>query len=272
MYGLWSEQGWFNMAGIMLPLSGTLAAQGAVSNPNQIPSLNLWYDASAATATNFNPVPTNGGVVTAWVDRLGNGRDANQANVNKKPIWRANQQNGLGTIQFDGTNDDFTLNPIAWALSLPGQTTYVVFKLAATTDQMHLQSTNTNGFAFFNNGGFWAAETAGGLATSDAAVTTTGYHYIGQILDGTQTDANVTVQNNLRLRVRLDGVQRSLTFSTNVGTATSGAANTLYVAADDAGSNYLNGYIGEILIWTRTLSTSEIAQVESYLSSKWAIT
>jgi hypothetical protein len=255
-----------------MPLFGTLAGQEATITPNDIPSLQLWYDASVASATNFNPVPTNGGVVTAWVDKLGNGRDANQATANRKPLWRASQQNGLGTIQFDGTNDVLTLNPIAWALSLPGQTTYIVFKLAATTDQMHLTSSNTNGFAFFNNGGFWAAETAGGLATSDAAVTTTGYHYIGQILDGTQTNANITTQNNLRLRVRLDGVQRTLTFGTNVGTATSGSANTLNVGADDSGSaNFLNGYLGEMMIWTRTLNATEISQVETYLANKWGI-
>lgn len=260
------------MGGIMLPQFGDLAAMGTLANPNQIPNLNLWYDASVSNATNFDPVPANGGVVTAWKDKLLNGRDANQNTANRKPIWRASQQNGLGTIQFDGTNDVLTLNPIAWALGLPGQTTYVVFQLTATTDQMHLQSTNTNGFAFFNNGGFWAAETAGGLATTDAAVNTTGYHYIGQILDGTQTNANVTVQNNLRLRVRLDGVQRTLTFSTNVGTTTSPSANTLNVGADDSGSNnFLNGYLGEIMIWTRTLTATEISQVEGYLATKWGI-
>lgn len=263
------------MGGILMPYMSILGQQSSVVTPSQIPSLNLWYDASVSNSayiqTGAGLAPTNGQGVAQWIDKQGAGRNANQSAGSKQPTWQASQQNSLGTIKFDGTNDFFSLNPIAWALSLPGQTTYVVFKFAATTDQMHLCSSNTNGFAFYNNGGFLAAETAGGNATSDAAIDTTNYHYVGQILDGTQTDANITVQNNLRLRVRLDGVQRTLTFNTNVGTATSGAANTLNVGADDAQNNLLNGYIGELLIWTRTLNATEIADVESYLATKWGI-
>lgn len=260
------------MGGIMMPVLGAMAGQGGITIPSQIPNLNLWYDASVATATNFNPVPTDGGVVTAWVDKLGNGRDANQASASRKPLWKANLKNGLGAIQFDGTNDVLTLNPIAWSLSLTGQTTYLVFKPLATTDQMHIQATNTGGFSFFISSSNWTAETAGGVAVSDSGVDTTNFHYMGMIFDGSQTDANQTTQNNLRLKLRYDGAQKNLTFSANPGTATSGSANTLNVGADDSGSaNFFNGYLGEIMIWTRTLSTTEITQVETYLKNKWGL-
>lgn len=75
-----------------------------------------------------------------------------------------------------------------------------------------------------------------------------------------------------RKYLRIDGVQRALTFSANANTATSGAANTLNVGANDGGNgNYLHGYIGEMMIWTRTLNTAEIAQVENYLKTKWGL-
>lgn len=255
----------------MMPFFGDLAAQGAIVAPNQIPNLNLWYDSSVANATNFSPIPANGDGVASWLDKQGFGRAANQSASTKQPIWQATQQNNLGTLKFDGANDFLSLNPIPWSLSLPGQTTYVVFKFLSNTDQMHICATNTGGFSFYNNGGFIAVETAGGIGTSDAAVDTTKYHYVGQILDGTQTNANITIQNNLRLRCRLDGSLRTLTFSANVGPTTSPTANTLNVGADDNTNNNLNGYIGELLIWTRTLSASEITAVESYLATKWNI-
>lgn len=247
-----------------------------IITPSQIPNLNLWYDASVSSTstmlTGSGLAPTNGQAVKSWIDKLGNGRNADQATGNRQPLWRASQQNGYGTLQFDGTNDTYSLNPIPWALSLSGQTTYVVVKLNAIVDQMHVCATNTGGFTFNISGTSWAIETGGAIAVSGQAANTTNYAYMGQIFDGTQTNANITLQNNARLKFRYNGVQQSLTFSTNANATTSASANVLNVASDDAGNaNYLNGYIGELLIWTRTLTFTEQLSVESYLSEKWAI-
>ena len=164
-----------------------------------------------------------------------------------------------------------TLNPISWALSLPGQTTYVVVKANALTGIPRVMSTNTAGFQFFWDS-FWGVETAGGRAQSASAGNTTNYIYMGQILDGTQTDANITVQNNKRLQMRINGTPQSLTFTANVGTTTSPTATSLFVGADSQPvSNPFSGYIGEMLIWTRTLTPTEIITVETYLSDKWNI-
>lgn len=263
------------MAGIMMPYM-SVAGQGGIVNPNQIPNLNLWYDASVSNSAYMlnagGTAPTNGGQVKSWIDKMGNGRNADQATSNRQPIWRANQQNGLGTIQFDGTNDSFTLNPIAWSLALPGQTTYVVVKLNAQVDQMHVLATNTGGYTFNLSGTNWAVETGGAIAVSNQVSNTTNYAYMGMIFDGTQTNANITLQNNARVKFRYNGIQEALTFSTNANATTSATANTLNVGADDAGNaGYLNGYIGELMIWTRTLSATEISQVETYLKTKWGI-
>jgi len=202
-------------------------------------------------------------VVTAWVDKLGNGRDANQAVANKKPLWRANQRNGLGSIQFDGSNDLFTLNPIPWALSLVGQTTYVVFRAGALTNNMNLQATNTNGYRFYLSGSNWGIETGGGIAVSDSGSDTANYHYMGMIFDGTQTG------NSNRLKFRYDGAQQTLDFgATTIGTATSGSAAYFYFGTNN--TTYFDGYIGTIMIWTRALNLSECLQVESYLKTIWA--
>lgn len=258
-----------------MPYFAVAGQQGSI-NPNQIPNLNLWYDASVSTAsamlTAGGIAPTNGQAVKSWIDKLGNGRNADQSSSNKQPLWRASQQNGLGSLQFDGSNDAYTLNPIPWSLSLSGQTTYVVVKLAAIADQMHVSATNTGGYSFYINGSSWAIETGGAIAVSGQAANTTNYVYMGQIFDGTQTNANITLQNNARVQYRYNGVQQALTFSANANATTSPTANTLNIAANDAGNGgYLNGYIGELLIWTRTLTASEILQVETYLSDKWGI-
>lgn len=263
------------MSGIIQPYMSISGQQGVVL-PTQIPSLNLWYDASESNSAYIQNTsggaPSNGQGVEKWIDKQSNGRDANQTTGNRQPLWSASQQNGLGTILFDGSNDVMTLNPIgSWALSLPGQTTYVVVKPVALTGSPRVTQTNTNGYQFFWDT-YWGVETAGGRAKSANAGNTTNYIYMGQILDGTQTDADVTIQNNKRLKFRINGTQQTLTFSANVGTATSGSATGLFVGGDSQPpGNPFHGYIGEMLIWTRTLNTSEILAVETYLSDKWGI-
>jgi hypothetical protein len=262
------------MSGILVPYIG-LGGFNTIT-PEQIPDLNLWYDASVANAlyiqNSSGTAPTDTQAVQKWIDKQSNGRDANQTTGTRQPTWRANQQNGLGALLFDGINDIMTLNPIGnWALSLSGQTTYVVIKANALTGIPRVMKTNTDGYQFFWDT-FWGIETAGGRAKSTFAGNTTNYHYMGMILDGTKTDANVTVQNNLRLKMRIDGALQSLTFSTNVGTSTSSNATGLFVGGDSQPvSNPFSGYIAEMLIWTRTLSTTEIIAVENYLAEKWGI-
>ncbi len=255
-----------------MPYMSVTGQQGVII-PSQIPSLNLWYDASEANIDRFDPVPANGASVSQWKSLTGVGRNANQSAGTRQPTWQANQRNNYGTVLFDGTNDVLTLNPIGdWALSLPGQTTYVVIKANALSGIPRVTTTNTNGYQFFWDSQ-WGIETAGGRAKSAFAGDTTNYYYMAMILDGTKTDGNVTVQNNLRLQMRINGATQALTFSTNVGTATSASATGLFVGAgDNIGTNAFSGYIGEILIWTRALNLSEILAVETYLSDKWAIT
>jgi len=262
------------MGGILMPYLG-IGGHNIIT-PNQIPGLNLWYDASVSNSayiqTTGGAAPTNTQPVEKWIDKQGAGRDANQTSGTRQPTWRSNQQNGYGAILFDGSNDVLTLNPIgSWALSLPGQTTYIVIKANALTGIPRVTSTNTGGYQFFWDT-YWGVETAGGRAKSLNAGNTTNFKYMGQILDGTQTDANITIQNNKRLKFRVNGVEQSLTFSANVGTATSGSATGLFVGGDSQPpSNPFSGYIGEMMIWTRTLTFTEILSVETYLSDKWAI-
>ena len=244
--------------------------------PEQIPDLNLWYDASVSNVlyieNTSGGAPTDTQAVQKWIDKKGNGRDANQTTGTRQPTWRSNQQNGLGAILFDGSNDVMTLNPIgSWALSLPGQTTYVVIKANALTGIPRVIATNTGGYQFFWDT-YWGIETASGRAKSAFAGNTTNYQYMGMIFDGTKTDANTTTQNNLRLKMRINGIAQSLTFSANVGTATSSSATGLFVGGDSQPvSNPFSGYIAELLIWTRTLTSSEILAIETYLKEKWAL-
>ena len=90
--------------------------------------------------------------------------------------------------------------------------------------------------------------------------------------DGTQTG------NANRLRLIYDGIQQSLTFTGTIP-ANTGAQSYMYFGGDNrtggAGgalaSTYMNGYIGEVMIWTRALTSAELINVNGYLTTKWNV-
>lgn len=254
------------MGGILLPIVGVGASNNI--NPSQLPSLNLWYDATTGNAAQFGSTLSDGSVVTTWKDLSGTGHDANKAGSSTvKPTWQANELNGYGVVEFTASEtDSLDINPIAWAQSLPGATIYVVSKAYRLgTSNNTIVTSNQGDFNISWDGNYWQVKQAGGTgrATSLAA-DTNNYHIFGQIFDGTQSG------NDNRLKFRYDGQPITLDFgATTVGTATNASANYLYLGRDAAGTVYFQGAIGTIMIWTRALSITECLQVEAYLKSIW---
>ena len=249
--------------GVMQPLTG----QSAVTNPNQLPDIELWYNATDGSAAQFGSTLTDGAVVTTWVDLTGAGHDANKAGGSTvKPSWQANEQNGKGVVQFTSSEtDSLDINPINWTQSLSGATVYVVSR-AITLDATNrtIVTTDTGGYNVSWSGNYWRVGAAGGFGEAQSLLPDTStYHIFGNIYDGTQTG------NANRLKFRYDGVQQNLNFgATTVGTTTSPSAAYFYFGSND--TTYFNGYIGTIMIWTRALNVSECIQVENYLKTVWA--
>ena len=129
-----------------------------------------------------------------------------------------------------------------------------------------LTSSDVGGFRFFHNGTNWGVSTSGGTGTSTVPGDTTKFHIYSLIFDGTQAD------NATRLKFRYDGADQTMSFSGTVGTTTSASAARFYVGVDSTGAaKFFNGDIGEIVMFTRTLNTSEILNTEAYLKYHWAL-
>lgn len=247
-----------------------IAGQSSVTNPNQLPSINLWYNASAGSTAQFGSTLADGAVITSWVDLTGSGHDANKAgSATIKPSWQSGEINGLGVVQFTSTeSDSLDINPIAWAQSLPGSTIYVIAK-ANTLGNVSstIVSSDQNDYNISWNGQYWQTRFAGGTGQATALVSdVTDYHVFGIIFDGSQTG------NANRLKFRYDGVNQTLNFgATTVGTATSASGGYLYLGRDSGGTTYFNGCVATIMIFTRALNLSECIQVEQYLKNTWRV-
>jgi hypothetical protein len=84
------------------------------------------------------------------------------------------------------------------------------------------------------------------------------------IFDGTQTG------NANRLKLRLNSVDQSLTFTGTVPATTSASTNSIYVGCDSNGTNFSVQGVGAVYIFIGdTLSAVEIQNVENLLTNTW---
>lgn len=105
-----------------------------------------------------------------------------------------------------------------------------------------------------------------GLATTSGVTLDTYFHIFTAVFDGTQTG------NSNRLKFRVDGIEKTLSFSQNVSGTTSSDTSVFYIGENADALEDLNGYVCESLLYTKPLTSTEITNTENYLKTKWAIT
>lgn len=233
-----------------MPMSPRLLRprQAGGFDPRRITGLALWLDAadtsySASTGT--------------WADKSGNGRNFSQATANNRPIVSAVTQNGRSVLEFDGTNDQLIHN------------------------SNFLQVSNCTLFAAFRRlGGVFGGviSSASGADRSPAILidssqgTVRGHANFSQAGAGVVNSFNITsgTVDAGASTIWVDGTQRDTDAASNTVDTTS--TTTAIGTYRQSAANYLNGYIGEIVVYTRVLSAAERRTVEAYLGKKWGIT
>lgn len=246
---------------------------GTVTNPNVLPNLDVWYNADLGTSAsgNFNTNLASGDAISQWKDRSTAGHNLNKSgNASVKPKWIANQAgvgNTYGVVRFDGVDEELNINPIAWMQSLSGFSLFVVAKagtVGVTTQT--ICSTNTGGFQITHNATNWRVEAAScsGVSTVTGVGDTSKFNIYALIFDGTG------VGNTARLKFRYNKSQQTLSYVGTANSITSASASTFYVGVSSLGNtNYFNGDIAEMIMFTRAVNSSEIGGIESYLTSHW---
>lgn len=236
-------------------------AGATVAAPLVIPNLLYWFDANKETFQNTGlttPASANNDPVGGWKDQSGNGLHATQSTNSARPLLQTNQQNGLKTILGDGNTQllNFTttaeFNDTTWFIVLK----YVTF------------------------GGFLS----GGLADGG----TPGLRFRTAFSPGdTMSITSTAGSTELGLNVGLDTTVYQISFSL----ITSGSSTmSHYLNGSSNGSGAYGGgaishnmvfsrdaatpgnvYIGEIGAYSRSLSSTELNSLYTYLHTKWSI-
>jgi hypothetical protein len=217
------------------------------------------YDASVASS-----ITSSATKVSQWNDLSGNGKHLTQATSGYQPVTGTTTQNGRNVIVFDqqvmsSTAVSFTANALtvfftatkSSAGSAANQYSRVVsFSLNSDNDY-----DNTNGM----NPMYFTSPTSS-YNRNNATVCSTALTY-GQI-NTTAFKLNGSA---------VDLWHNSLTAS---GTTSATAINSNRFAVGGTytavGNGFLNGWVGEILVYTTAMGTSDINLTRDYLKTKWA--
>ena len=259
--GLIQKRPWVAVGAIAEPQSINEAVEGG-----SITDLEIWYDGADESTI----VPT--GIadednINQWNDKSGLAHNLNFDGGNNKPTYESSDtQNTYGYVQFaDG--DLMSINPLS---SLSGATAYTVFVIArgtslATNSPQLLTSTENGELSIqFDSDG--TARFKVGAQNSTTAAGTVGedeWNVFTLVYNGT---------NNIVGRVN----NGTTIVDTSSGTPATGPAamnagsTYLYVGGDNTGGTFI-GDIGEVILFKKALNSTEYANVENYLTTKWGI-
>lgn len=237
----------------------TVASLSTPANGQIITSgLRLQLDATAITGVN------NGEELGSWLDLSGNANNFAQITPDDRPIYFSSGINGLAAIQFGGgllNPDTKVMNLVSGGSGLDitgnGLTIFAVVQYYSASGEQALlgnyggggtgyllyKHPSNNSFVFEGKPGV-----SGGSFVLDEPTIVT------------------AMKSTTGVSLYQDGSQ--------VGTAAGtdpliSSSQTFTIGWSEYVSTNLRGYVGEILIYDRTLDSGEIAQVSDYLNDKW---
>jgi hypothetical protein len=253
-----------------------------------IKDLHSWYETILVTSFDPNEA-VNATKISSWLDSNPQSSDKinmTQSVTNSKPTYIDDFINGLPVIYFDGTSV-MQSSISAPAITSTGSAT--VFFVAnykelnnSASNQRYLITQNHNNCSnTIEIGVLWDVEGSMGIHAGCGYTTQTpsAISSIGssQIISLVMLKAPLTpgVVDNIKiyrngismpLIARNGGYNQSLSLSGGYAKTNS----TIYLGGRDINA-FFKGYVGEIIIYSRSLNDDERKDIEKYLGKKWGI-
>jgi len=271
----------------MAPMNARLLRPTASGfSPRRIASLALWLDASADSSLTLN-----GSTVSEWRDLSGNARHFLQATAAQQPNATARTQNGRRVLDYEAGQ---VLAGNAAALNVArniGQMTAIVAAKLDTVNNAPPAGGNRVIFVASIGTGiggrFFFAVPTGTVGVSRSftvggrRLDADSFASLAAPQDTAGTNpavvSGIISYSNATGLIRQNGTQvasGSLLTSDNTSDTDSQAVGIGASANSDGSvnSNQLDGWIGEVIVYQRQLTTSELSALERYLGAKWGIT
>ena len=249
------------------------------SIPLSIPGCQLWLDAADSSTITLSTTK-----VTQWNDKSGNGYNFTQSTSGNQPTYSTSSLNGLNTITFTSASSNYLLGTASTNfIGTNSLSVYGVFKTNNNTSSSAVFSKSLYGSA---EGrilyGFRESGTPGTIIGGIGGQSSNAYTAISDTYTGGSWRVFGFVSD------RSGWTNTTYQNGTSIGTATISSNTTtnltnafpMLVGAYNNGSGganppqpgyYLDGGVGELLVFSTALTTTQRQTIEGYLSKKWGI-
>ena len=235
-----------------------------IFTPAGHPNLKLWIAADTG-------VVITSGAVSQWNDLSGNNFHLTQTTAANRPIILNNAIGNKPAVKFDGVNDFLdggnilnlgnksnTIFLIGKTNSTAANATFFAKSLAGAVSSRYAYGHITSGIRLLYHDNSEKTVTISGIPTGI-------YHY-HRIINNRNTSRNEIYLNNSI--IGSIGINSSFNMTSNFNFLL-GAYNNSSGTVPPLSGSYLNGEIAELIFIDSLLSSSQIFEIEAYLSSKY---
>ena len=212
--------------------------------PGSVNDPVMWLDAS-----DISSLALSGNHISSWADLSGNGNAVSRGDLAAQPTIGINPATGHASVVFNGR--DVLSN--TFNVGTP-YTIFTASSLAGSLNARLITTTSNNWLLGYWGGGENRMFAEGWVLGSGGPAATTNPHFYG----ATGSGSNTTFY---------DGVSQLASNANGVA-----APNGISLGAwsNNPASEPSRGYVSELIIFDRVLSTSELGDLNSYLQAKWS--
>lgn len=224
-------------------------------------NLILWLD--GADPAGNGVIPSNGAAQASWVDKSGTGNTFSQANGALQPTYKTSFLNSKGVMEFTATSSQSFNASAGTSFPTTGARTLFVLWYFKTNGQY--------GSFYYGNNGNAANQFTLLKQTIPNWNCRVGASYSGGT-NATSTWYRCVLNSNASTGssdYTLDVNSSSVSLSGAGGTINT--TNSSPMVGGFAASNFLDGYIAEVLYYNSALNSGQVAAVNSYLITKWGV-
>ncbi len=234
------------------------ASASAQFIPSSLAGLRVWYNATNPLGT--GALPTTGTVLSTWADTSGNAFNTSGGSL---AVFTTNSINGLPAISFNGSNMYYVF-PSAATIGLTNSdyTIFIVAQTSSSSTAFLMGGVPDENFEMHLNGGIGSRFIPKGGTYldvgTDTEFTNGQPHLFQAMVNSTTPLASYTVDN--------------VTPTTLASNCQSSATGGMFLGCRQGLILLYSGFIGEVAIYNRALSSTELTQIRNYFATKWGVT
>ena len=237
-------------------MSATQVKNTSFFRANSIAGCALWLDGADPAASGV--VPSNGSVLTTWIDKSGNSKNATGVS---SPTVVTNAVNSKSAVSYIGS---YSYSTIASGTFSTAMNNFFVYKVNGAVTYMapmtRGQGNTGSPIDQYNTTRLLGGGSYNGFTSAYSHASATSTTLFTQLIQQSPS----TVYNEY--------VNGSTTSSLSAtGFSASDSASFVYIGTRDDKVTSFNGYMCELIVYNVTMTLAQQQQIEGYLAWKWGL-